>query len=160
MARAPQLFAPRCPNASISLVIIHGQGMVLAETDKGKFVVELLPDEAQVTLDIRRRAMVPAYPARPAASRATQIPSFGASLVGIGPNTLSARLKRLEEGGIVERRFYEQHPPRAEYALTEEGRALGPVLLALKKWGETNYLSKVSADFKSKKWARSASLQD
>ena len=59
-----------------------------------------------------------------------------ASLVGIGPNTLSARLKRLEQGGIVERRFYEQHPPRAEYALTDKGRALGPVLLALKKWGE------------------------
>lgn len=58
------------------------------------------------------------------------------SLAGIGPNTLSARLKRLEEAGIVERRFYEQHPPRAEYVLTQKGRALGPVLLALKKWGE------------------------
>lgn len=62
---------------------------------------------------------------------------FESSLVGIGPNTLSARLKRLEEAGILERRLYEQHPPRAEYALTEKGRALGPVLLALKKWGET-----------------------
>ena len=59
-----------------------------------------------------------------------------ASLNGIGPNTLSARLKRLEEEEIVERRFYEQHPPRAEYVLTTNGRALGPVLLALKKWGE------------------------
>jgi DNA-binding HxlR family transcriptional regulator len=58
------------------------------------------------------------------------------SLAGIGPNTLSARLKRLEETGIVERRFYEQHPPRAEYVLTEKGRALGPVLMALRKWGE------------------------
>jgi DNA-binding HxlR family transcriptional regulator len=60
-----------------------------------------------------------------------------ASLTGIGPNTLSARLKRLEETEIVERRFYKQHPPRAEYVLTAKGRALGPVLLALKKWGET-----------------------
>src|ERR1700730_3218801 len=60
-----------------------------------------------------------------------------ASLTGIGPNTLSARLKRLEEAGIVERRFYEQHPPPPEYVLTQKGRALGPVLLALKKWGET-----------------------
>ena len=59
------------------------------------------------------------------------------SLAGIGPNTLSVRLKRLEEAGIVERRFYEQHPPRAEYILTGKGRSLGPVLLALKKWGET-----------------------
>ena len=66
-----------------------------------------------------------------------------ASLAGVGPNTLSARLKRLEAAGIVERRFYEQHPPRAEYVLTEKGRALGPVLLALKKWGnmyESAYL--------------------
>lgn len=62
---------------------------------------------------------------------------FEQNLQGIGPNTLSTRLKRLEEAGIVERRFYEQHPPRAEYVLTGKGRALGPVLLALKCWGET-----------------------
>ncbi|MGZ5822690.1 MAG: winged helix-turn-helix transcriptional regulator [Hyphomicrobium sp.] len=59
------------------------------------------------------------------------------SLEGISPNTLSARLKRLEEAGIVERRFYEEHPPRAEYVLTDRGRALGPIVLALKRWGET-----------------------
>src|SRR4029077_12225555 len=61
---------------------------------------------------------------------------FERSLAAISPNTLSARLKRLEEAGIIERRFYEQHPPRAEYVLTEKGEGLGPVLLALKKWGE------------------------
>jgi DNA-binding HxlR family transcriptional regulator len=60
---------------------------------------------------------------------------FERSLPGISPNTLSARLKRLEEGGIVERRFYEQHPPRAEYLLTDKGRQLGPVLKALLDWG-------------------------
>ncbi len=60
---------------------------------------------------------------------------FARSLPGISPNTLSARLKRLEEGGIVERRFYEQHPPRAEYLLTDKGRQLGPVLKALLDWG-------------------------
>ena len=52
---------------------------------------------------------------------------FERSLDGISPNTLSARLKQLEEHGIVERRFYEQHPPRAEYLLTDKGRQLGPV---------------------------------
>jgi DNA-binding HxlR family transcriptional regulator len=60
---------------------------------------------------------------------------FERSLAGISPNTLSARLKRLEEHGIVERRFYEQHPPRAEYVLTGKGRRLGPVLKALLEWG-------------------------
>jgi DNA-binding HxlR family transcriptional regulator len=58
------------------------------------------------------------------------------SLSGIGPNTLSARLKTLEEAGIVARRFYEEHPPRAEYLLTEKGRELGPVLRALRDWGQ------------------------
>ena len=58
------------------------------------------------------------------------------SLEGIAPNTLSARLKTLEAKGVVERRFYEQHPPRAEYLLTEKGRKLGPVIRALYEWGE------------------------
>ena len=60
---------------------------------------------------------------------------FQQSLAGISPNTLSARLKRLEEHGIVERRFYEQYPPRAEYMLTDKGRQLGPILKALLEWG-------------------------
>ena len=48
---------------------------------------------------------------------------------------LSERLKTLEEHGIVERRFYSDHPPRAEYLLTEKGRALKPVLDAYAAWG-------------------------
>ena len=40
------------------------------------------------------------------------------SLSGVSPNTLSARLKRLEEHGVITHSFYEQHPPRAEYLLT------------------------------------------
>jgi DNA-binding HxlR family transcriptional regulator len=61
---------------------------------------------------------------------------FEQSLAGISPNTLSARLKRLEETGIVERRFYERHPPRAEYLLTAKGDQLRPVLRALLEWGK------------------------
>jgi DNA-binding HxlR family transcriptional regulator len=60
---------------------------------------------------------------------------FEHSMPGISPNTLSARLKRLEEGGVIKRRFYEEHPPRAEYVLTEKGRALGPAMRALRGWG-------------------------
>jgi len=63
---------------------------------------------------------------------------FDQSLRGISPNTLSARLKRLEDAGIVERRFYEQHPPRAEYVLTDKGDELRPVLKALFEWGRKN----------------------
>jgi DNA-binding HxlR family transcriptional regulator len=61
---------------------------------------------------------------------------FERSLAGISPNTLSSRLKRLEEAGIVERRFYEQHPPRAEYVLTDKGKELRPVLKNLFDWGQ------------------------
>ena len=60
---------------------------------------------------------------------------FQQSLGGIAPNTLSARLKTLEESGVVTRRLYSQHPPRPEYLLTEKGRKLGPVLTALRAWG-------------------------
>jgi DNA-binding HxlR family transcriptional regulator len=61
---------------------------------------------------------------------------FERSLEGVSPNTLSARLKALMERGIIDRRFYEEHPPRAEYFLTEKGRTLGPILKAMYEWGQ------------------------
>ena len=60
---------------------------------------------------------------------------FEQSLAGISATTLSARLKKLEERGIVARRFYADHPPRAEYMLTEKGRTLGPIMKKLLEWG-------------------------
>jgi DNA-binding HxlR family transcriptional regulator len=58
-----------------------------------------------------------------------------ASLPGIAPNILSTRLKLMEEHGLIERSFYSDHPPRAQYALTDKGRELGMVLGALAAWG-------------------------
>jgi len=58
------------------------------------------------------------------------------SLKGCAPNTLSARLSSLEESGLIERRLYEQHPPRMDYVLTAKGREVRPVLKALKAWGQ------------------------
>lgn len=49
---------------------------------------------------------------------------------------LAARLRKLEEVGVVERRKYQDRPERYEYVLTEAGRALFPVLVDLRKWGE------------------------
>jgi DNA-binding HxlR family transcriptional regulator len=60
---------------------------------------------------------------------------FQESLAGLAPNTLSARLKELEAQGIVEREVYSEHPPRLEYRLTERGKSLGPVIKALRDWG-------------------------
>jgi DNA-binding HxlR family transcriptional regulator len=54
---------------------------------------------------------------------------------GIAPNILSDRLKLMEEHALVTRHFYSDHPPRAEYALTEKGRGLGVVVGALATWG-------------------------
>jgi DNA-binding HxlR family transcriptional regulator len=58
------------------------------------------------------------------------------SLQGISPRTLSLRLRALEEEGIVERHTYPRVPPRVEYALTEKGRALIPIIDDMRAYGE------------------------
>lgn len=63
------------------------------------------------------------------------------SLRGISPNLLAQRLKRLEREGILERFFYSDHPPRAEYLFTEKGRELGSVVRALAEWGYAHRLT-------------------
>src|ERR671915_953905 len=57
------------------------------------------------------------------------------SLEGISPRTLSLRLRALEEEGIVERKTYPEVPPRVEYALTEKGRALVPIVESMRTYG-------------------------
>jgi DNA-binding HxlR family transcriptional regulator len=59
------------------------------------------------------------------------------SLEGISPRTLSLRLRALEEEGIVERKTYPEVPPRVEYALTEKGRALAPLIEDMRQYGRT-----------------------
>jgi DNA-binding HxlR family transcriptional regulator len=72
------------------------------------------------------------------AHSARRFQDFEVSLRGISPNTLSTRLKNLEEHGVITRRLYEEHPPRAEYLLTPKGRELGPAMRALQVWGQKN----------------------
>jgi len=57
------------------------------------------------------------------------------SLQGISPRTLSLRLRALEEEGIVERRTFPEVPPRVEYALTEKGLALVPIIEDMRTYG-------------------------
>ena len=57
------------------------------------------------------------------------------SLHGISPRTLSLRLRALEECGIVQRHTFPEVPPRVEYALTEKGRALVPVIEEMRSYG-------------------------
>jgi DNA-binding HxlR family transcriptional regulator len=58
------------------------------------------------------------------------------SLSGISPRTLSLRLRALEEEGVVERQTFPEVPPRVEYALTEKGRALLPIIDDMRDYGE------------------------
>jgi DNA-binding HxlR family transcriptional regulator len=57
------------------------------------------------------------------------------SLEGISPRTLSLRLRALEEQGIVKRHTYPEVPPRVEYALTEKGEALVPLIEDMRRYG-------------------------
>lgn len=63
---------------------------------------------------------------------------FGDILVNTGAprETLSTRLRALEEAGLIERRRYSDHPPRDEYFLTDAGKDIDPILAALQNWGQ------------------------
>ena len=58
------------------------------------------------------------------------------SSLGVARNVLSARLQRLVEEDILERRAYQASPERYEYFLTEKGLDLWPALVALLRWGD------------------------
>ncbi len=58
------------------------------------------------------------------------------SLDGISPRTLSLRLRALEEHGVVRRDTFPEVPPRVEYALTDKGRALVPLIDDMRSYGQ------------------------
>lgn len=68
----------------------------------------------------------------------TRFDQFQKSL-GIAPNMLSRRLNGLVEAGLLERRRYNERPPRDEYVLTEIGRDFRPVLWSLLAWGNKHF---------------------
>lgn len=56
--------------------------------------------------------------------------------LGVARNVLTARLQRLIDEGILERRAYSERPERYEYFLTEKGLDLWPALVSLLAWGD------------------------
>jgi DNA-binding HxlR family transcriptional regulator len=58
------------------------------------------------------------------------------SRLGISRNVLAQRLGTLVSAGVLEKRLYQERPPRHEYALTEKGHDLWPVLNAMRQWGD------------------------
>lgn len=57
------------------------------------------------------------------------------SLEGIPTNILADRLRKLEEAGLIAKSAYREHPVRYAYGLTEKGKDLSDVLLAIVRWG-------------------------
>lgn len=58
-----------------------------------------------------------------------------AEVLGIAPNILADRLRRLEADGLIAATAYSERPPRFEYRLTADGRALAGALRLLADWG-------------------------
>ena len=59
---------------------------------------------------------------------------FRNTLKGISSKTLASRLKELEKSGILERRAYNESPPRVEYKMTAKGQELVESIMSLFEW--------------------------
>ena len=61
---------------------------------------------------------------------------------GATQRMLTLQLRELERDGCLERKIYSEVPPRVEYSITEFGRTLKPVVMALCAWGMEHALEK------------------
>lgn len=59
-------------------------------------------------------------------------------LTNATPRTLTKQLRELEEDGLIIRKVYAQVPPKVEYSLSPLGKSMEPILVSLKKWGDSN----------------------
>ncbi len=57
------------------------------------------------------------------------------NLDGISQKVLTDSLRTMENDGIITRTVYPEVPPRVEYALSELGESMRPILDAMKQWG-------------------------
>jgi DNA-binding HxlR family transcriptional regulator len=72
---------------------------------------------------------------------------FGAiqeKLPAISPKMLTRQLRALEKDRLVSRTEYPGMPPRVEYALTERGRTVIPILESLKDWADEELKDQIS----------------
>ena len=64
-------------------------------------------------------------------------------LEGISQKVLTDSLRSMEKDGIITRTVYPEVPPKVEYALSELGESLRPVIKAMEQWGN-NYKAKTN----------------
>ena len=57
----------------------------------------------------------------------------------VSSKVLADQLKALEEDKIIERQAFAEIPPRVEYAITERGKTLLPVIQAMREWGFNHF---------------------
>lgn len=57
------------------------------------------------------------------------------SLAGISQKVLTENLRAMERDGLLTRTVFPEVPPRVEYALSDVGRSLSPVIEAMRAWG-------------------------
>ncbi|MES1223688.1 MAG: helix-turn-helix domain-containing protein [Bacteroidota bacterium] len=57
-------------------------------------------------------------------------------IIGITAKMLTQTLRELEEDQLIDRKVFNQVPPKVEYTLTETGKELIPFIMYLNKWGE------------------------
>ena len=63
---------------------------------------------------------------------------LGRKIPDISSRVLSNTLRILEADGLINRRFYQEVPPRVEYSLSETGRSLVPIIIQLTEWAQNN----------------------
>ena len=63
---------------------------------------------------------------------------LGRKIPDISSRVLSNTLRILEADGLVNRRGYQEVPPRVEYSLTDTGRSLVPIIIKLTEWAQNN----------------------
>jgi DNA-binding HxlR family transcriptional regulator len=92
-----------------------------------------VPEEVRRAADLleRRWAISVIWASLDGAARFNE---FRQAVAGVPPRTLTERLRELEAAGVLERRVVPASPPYAEYRLTDRGRALAPVVQALRAW--------------------------
>ena len=57
-------------------------------------------------------------------------------LEGISQKVLTDSLRSMESDGIITRTVYPEVPPRVEYALSELGESMRPIMKAMEVWGQ------------------------